>query len=204
MIGQAQPEASNGYADGWETGRQEGYQQGLLTARQEVEATVHAAAAIRLTQQLALIDTAVQALRAQADQMQQQLREDLPGLVEQICRLVIRRELQADPAQLLRIIEEALLNRQTGQDPVPETLDILLNPDDFSALMALDLPVKPEWRLMADSLLAPGECRIHSIQLDADAGCEHRLQHCLDSLKTQLNSTGETAHDATFITIDPA
>jgi flagellar assembly protein FliH len=42
---------------------------------------------------------------------------------------------------------------------------------------------------MADSRLDAGECRVHCGGQEADAGCRHRLQACMEQIGAQLLDT---------------
>lgn len=184
---------NQGFARGMEEGKQEGYQEGVrlgfedgmrkgLTegkrqARQQFDETVSP------------LDSASQAVNSFLSGYEQQRRTELLQLVEKVTRQVIRCELALQPTQLLALVEEALngLAEPAGQ------IRVQMNPEEFTRIQDT-LPEKvQEWGLCAEATLSPGECRVITEQAEIDIGCAHRLDHCMDTLKSTL--LPEQAHE---------
>ena len=164
-----------GKTQGLSEGKREGYTEGSLVGQQEGLEKFTAAA-----RPLDLLCEKVNDFTAH---IQRKQRADLLQLVEKVTRQVIRCELALQPTQLLALVEEAL----SALPSVPETLHVLVNPEEYQRIeMAAPLKVQ-EWGLKPSDTLAQGECRIVTETSELDIGCEHRLQQCMDTLSESLS-----------------
>lgn len=165
---------ATGEAAGQEQGHQAGYQDGLALGREQ---------ALEHLQNLAApLDAAASALRHTCDDYQSFLREAVVDLVDRVARQVIRCELTLRPAQILALVEETL----AALPPVKGEVEVVLNNEEYERIRALMPERASRWRLMADARLPPGECRIRTPEIEADAGCRQRLDACLDKVREQL------------------
>lgn len=165
---------TTGYQEGMKLGFEEGKQRGVVEGKQQAHQTFLAAAE-PFAQML-------QTLRDFNAHQQQQYRKELLQLVEKVARQVIRCEMELQPKQLLALVEEAL----SSLDTPPKQVQVLLNQEDFDRINDADAEKTHTWRLMADSDLARGECRIVTTTTEMDVGCEHRLQQCMTVLQQNL------------------
>ncbi|PWW00832.1 flagellar assembly protein FliH [Mangrovibacter plantisponsor] len=177
---------NQGFARGLEEGQQEGYQEGVRLGFEE-GMRKGLAEGKRLARQqfddtLSPLDNAHQAVNRFLAGFEQQRRTELLQLVEKVTRQVIRCELALQPTQLLALVEEAL----SGLAGPPGQIRVQMNPEEFTRIQDT-LPEKVlEWGLCAEATLAAGECRVITEQAEIDIGCAHRLDHCMDTLKSTL------------------
>ncbi|MXR35811.1 flagellar assembly protein FliH [Craterilacuibacter sinensis] len=163
-----------GEAAGREAGQRAGYQEGLEQGRQQALASLLALAAP--------LDAAAASLRHTCDDYQAFLREGVVDLVDRVARQVIRCELTLRPAQILVLVEETL----AALPLVKGEVEIALNSEEYERIRELAPERASQWHLLADAKLPPGECRIRTPEIEADAGCRQRLDACLDKVRTQL------------------
>lgn len=163
-----------GHQAGLSAGYEEGHQRGWQEARQEAQARFEG-----LAQPL---DKALAELtRLQAD-YQSVLRKEVVDIVAKVARQVIRCELTLQPTQLLALIDETL----AAMPPAPDGIEIYLNPEECQRIREL-APVRTQsWTLIPDARLALGECRVKVGEREADAGCNQRLNACMDQVRSQL------------------
>lgn len=167
---------AEGHADGVARGLAEGRQQGLLLARQEGLARFDS-----LAQPL---DAMLASLRqAQAD-YHAAIRKEMVELVARVARQVIRCELALQPVQLLALVDETL----AAMPPSAEVVQVFLNPEECQRIQELAPERAARWQLLADARLAPGECRVRLGDVEADAGCQQRLDACLEQVSEQLQA----------------
>jgi flagellar assembly protein FliH len=171
-----------GYDSGVERGVAEGRLQGLREGREEGQAEARAAVLARWQAHAAPVDAALAALHQAQDDYQKALRSEVVDLVAKVARQVIRAELTLQPSQLLALVEEALKT----MPPASGEIEVFFNPEDLERIRELDPARARAWKLMADSRLDAGECRVHCGGQEADAGCRHRLQACMEQIGAQL------------------
>lgn len=181
-----------GYDSGTERGLADGRLQGLQEGRDEGQAEARAAVLARWQAYVVPVDAALAALHQAQDEYQKALRSEVVDLVGKVARQVIRAELTLQPAQLLALVEESL----KSMPPATGEIEVFLNPEDLERIRDLD-PVRARaWKLMADSRLDAGECRVQCGGQEADAGCRHRLQACMEQIGAQLLDTEPPAVEA--------
>jgi len=156
-----------GHAQGLSEGMQQGRMEGRLTFDQASTPLVE------MTEQFKVFIADFEITR----------RQELLALVKKVSQQVIRCELTLNPAQLLTLAEEALANMPSDTQDV----SIHLHPDECTRIKDLVPESAAAWRLVADSSLALGECRIVTSQTELDIGCQQRLDACVDTLSEHLH-----------------
>ncbi|APD13339.1 flagellar assembly protein FliH [Pandoraea pulmonicola] len=166
----------DGLAQGFEQGEAEGAHAALDNARRAVRAEFDGLADT--------LGTALQAVRKLHADYQEARRNELIELVAKVARQVVRCELALQPGQMLALVDEAL-----GAMPATaEAPEVHLNPEECARLVALLPERASHWTLVPDAALAPGECRVKAGGHEADAGCAHRLEACMEQVGRQLNA----------------
>ncbi|WP_312816193.1 flagellar assembly protein FliH [Atlantibacter subterraneus] len=160
-----------GYADG----QRDGYAEGSLAGQREGLAA--------FTDAARPLDALCQKVNDFTAHLQRKQRDDLLQLVEKVTRQVIRCELALQPTQLLALVEEAI----NALPAVPETLHVLMNPEEFQRIQTAAPDKVNEWGLAAAAELNPGECRVVTDTSELDIGCEHRLHQCMEKLTGSLS-----------------
>ncbi|AHI82787.1 flagellar assembly protein FliH [Burkholderia thailandensis] len=183
----------DGYRDGFEHGEAEGMKQGreagfAAGAQQARDALRSEYAGIAKT-----LDAMRDAFaRVQAEYLAAR-RTELVDVVAKVAKQVIRCELTLQPSQMAALIEETLGTMPASSD-APE---VHLSPDDHERLAGL-LPERARhWRLVPDARLEAGECRVLLGGNEADAGCQHRLDACVERIGEQLPGAPDVEAAAT-------
>lgn len=144
-----------------EAARLEGFRQGLEEAR--------AQAADKLQQ----FDVLLGRLASPFEGYEEQVEEEIFALVKALTRQLVRREMRADPTQVVGIIREAVKTL-----PVVATeLNVRLHPEDAALIkdtLATHQGRRP-WKIQADPAIERGGCIVTTANTRVDAGLETRL-----------------------------
>jgi flagellar assembly protein FliH len=148
-----------------EAARQEGFTAGL--AEGQCRAAEERASE---SEQLAAL---MRALSEPLAELDRQVTDELVGLACDIARQLVRRELAAEPGQIVAVVRETLALLPIADRQVT----LQLHPDDAALVervLATDHEGMP-WRLEEDPLIACGGCRVLSGDSRIDATVESRL-----------------------------
>lgn len=174
---------AQGYEQGVTTGRDEGFRQGHNEGSALGRNEGHEEGRAKFEEAAAPLDELFQQIENAFADYQTVLRKDAVSLVERVARQVIRCELALQPVQLLSLVNETL----AAMPPVESgDIKVFLSPTEYQRIVDLAPEQASRWRLISDPGLAPGECRVKTDRAEADAGCEHRLEACIEQLETQL------------------
>lgn len=177
---------NRGFAQGLEEGKEEGYQEGLRLGFDEGVRKGRSEGKTQARQQFLEaahpLDSIIASMESFMANYEQRRREELLQLVEKVTRQVIRCELTLHPTQILTLVEEAL----SALPQQPEQVKVLLNSEEHRRISEAEPDKAAHWGLTADPDLPPGECRVITNTTEMDVGCQHRLDQCLDALKTNL------------------
>lgn len=172
------------YNEGFSTGEKDGFHAGQLKARQEAEAAL--APKLGSLEQLM-----TQLLEPIADQ-DRNLEHAMVTLVSQLAREVIQRDLLIDSSQIRQVLREALKLLPMGANNVR----IAINPQDFELVKALRERHEETWKIVEDSDLLPGGCRIETEQSRIDASVETRLAQAIKQLFEQQRENATSPPEA--------
>lgn len=142
---------------------EEGYQQGLIRARQEAEDLQR-----RLLQLIEFFEHPLQSLN-------EDIEHQLSQLAVTLAQQLVRRELKIDPGEIIGLIRESvkLLPGNT------RNISILLHPEDARLVRAaLSLDSNDEehtWKLVEDPIITRGGCEISAPPSSINATLENRL-----------------------------
>ena len=152
-------------SEGFEQGRHEG----LQAARSEVDATLHR------------MEQIIHAMAEPLEAVDEQVEGELLQLAIGIARQIIRRELQADPEQVVGVVRAALAALPSSARKV----SIQLHPEDAAIVREQLLPsdeAEQPWKLSDDPTLSRGGCIVSSESSRIDASVEKRLNSVLAEL----------------------
>lgn len=144
---------------------EEGYARGLEEGRTAGAAEV-AARAQRL-------DALLAALARPFEELDEQVEQELVRLALAIAQQLVRREIKADPGQIVAIAREALAALPVGARAVR----LHLHPEDaqlVAEVLSLGEGQRP-WELVEDPVLTRGGCRVVTESSRIDATVEARL-----------------------------
>ncbi len=142
---------------------EEGYQQGLVRARQEAEDLQR-----RLLQLIEFFEHPLQALN-------EDIEHQLSQLAVTLAQQLVRREMKIDPGEIIGLIRDSvkLLPGNT------RNISILLHPEDARLVRnALSLESNDEehtWKLVEDPMITRGGCEISAPPSSINATLENRL-----------------------------
>ncbi|NOZ52435.1 MAG: flagellar assembly protein FliH [Gammaproteobacteria bacterium] len=147
----------DGYLAGFNKGVAEGNLSGLQQASQTRDMLVR------------LLDT----LSAPLKQLDEQVEQQFVRLVMIITNQLVRRELKADPGEVISVVREALQALPVAS----RNVRVLLCPEDIGIVSGvLNVPdSNTAWEIVDDPTLARGDCRIESENSSIDATVERRL-----------------------------
>ena len=163
------------YNEGFATGEREGFHSTQLKVRQEAEEALAA--------KLASLEQLMGHLLDPIAEQDTQIERSVVHLVAHMARQVIGRELRSDSSQITQVLREALKLLPMGAD----NIRIHLNPQDFELAKALRERHEESWRLLEDSALLPGGCRIETLHSRIDATMETRIEKAVAQLFDQLH-----------------
>lgn len=176
----------DGYREGHEAGRLEGHREGLEQGRAQglrQGREQGRAEALQSFETLARpVDALLESLEQLRSDYQRAQRTEMVELVAKVARQVIRAELALQPLQLLAMVDETLTTLPATREPV----EVYLNPEELQRILELAPQRAARWTMLADPLLALGECRVRAGHHEADAGCRQRLAACIEQVGAQL------------------
>jgi flagellar assembly protein FliH len=179
------------YNEGFATGEKDGFHSGQLKARQEAEAL--------LADRMEQLEKLMRHLFEPIAEQDKQIEQGMVGLVSQISRLVIQRELSIDSSQIRQVLREALKLLPMGASNVR----IHINPQDFETVKGLRERHEETWRILEDESLLPGGCRVESEQSQIDATVETRINLAFKQLFEQQRAQATTPPEAdTLVDLD--
>jgi flagellar assembly protein FliH len=112
--------------------------------------------------------------------MDDEIEQQLVSLAFTIAKHVVRRELRADPAQVIAVIRETV-----GLLPLAQrNVRVHLHPLDAAVVRErLSEPqAERAWTLVEDPVMSRGGCRVSTDSAQIDARLETRLMSVLNSL----------------------
>lgn len=139
--------------EGFSQGRQEGLAQALAAGREQVQSMI-------------------QQLSRPLNDLDERVVDELSRLAIAIARQIVRRELRAEPGEVVAAVRQALdlLPVQNGQ------IHIYLHPEDLPLVQdALSMDDSSGWQLKPDPALTRGGCRLETRESTVDATVETRL-----------------------------
>lgn len=172
------------YNEGFSTGEKDGFHAGQLKARQDADAA--------LAPKLANLERLMMQLLEPIADQDRNLEHAMATLVCQLSREVIQRDLLIDSSQIRQVLRDALKLLPMGASNVR----IHINPQDFELVKALRERHEETWRIVEDSDLLPGGCRIETEQSRIDASVETRLSQAIKQLFEQQRENATSPPEA--------
>ena len=154
-----------GLADLQEEAYKEAFQQGLAEGREAGRAEARA--------QVERIAGMFHDLAKPFEALDQEVERELLTLAMALARQIVRRELKADPTQIIGIVREAIAALPVAARDVR----VHLHPED-AAVMRENLASTESdraWAIVEDPVMARGGCRITTATSRVDARLETRL-----------------------------
>lgn len=168
----------SGFTEGQQQGITQGFQQGLEKAEQVLQSRYAALERLsdELTGQRKILDDRQSGLAAR--------------LLEKLLLEILRVELRHSPERIKTVVREALALLDAGDQ---EVLRVYLHPDDMVWIADLADSGHLTLRLIEDSQLMQGGCRVEGVLGDVDATLESRLSAGIEHIRSVL---GDDAFDS--------
>ncbi|QIA64547.1 flagellar assembly protein H [Vibrio astriarenae] len=171
-----------GVKEGLEKGQVQGFEQGLVAGQQQgIEQGKQEGkkAFVEAAKPFALMAEKLDKLFVEQERRQ---REQVCELVKKVSQQVIRCELTLQPQQILALVEETL--ETLPSEPVG--IKVMMAQEEFSRIQEVAAEKIEQWNIVCDPTLRQGDCRIVTKNAEADAGCDQRLETCMESVKKHL------------------
>lgn len=167
-VGQIEQIHRQAYEEGHAQGLQQGRAQGRIEGLAEVQSQAQ-----RLEQVLC-------ALSKPLEQLDEDVEKELVALAIAIARQIVRREIKADPGQIIAVVREAVSALPLGA----RNIHLHLHPEDVALVKtALSLSGNDkQWRIVEDPVLARGGCQVTTDTSRIDASLDHRVAAIAASL----------------------
>lgn len=161
-----------GLADLQAEAHKEAFEQGLAEGREAGRAEVRA--------QVQRLSGMFYDLAKPFEELDADVERELLSLAMALARQIVRRELKADPTQIIGIIREAIAALPVAAREVR----VHLHPEDAAVVRENLAPTEHEraWSIIEDPVMARGGCQISSATSRIDARLETRLGGILSEL----------------------
>lgn len=156
------------FKEAYDEGYQKGRQEGMASGKGEIEYKGK------------LLAEMVDSLTHPFEQLDENVEQQLVSLSLAIARQLVRRELKADPGQVIGVVHEALAVLPVGSQEVK----VCLHPDDAVLMREAIVQAESEqnWSLVDDPSLMRGDCRILTKVSQIEATLEKRLAAVVSQL----------------------
>lgn len=166
----------------WDEGFTKGQAAGLAAAEKDIKRRTD-----ELEQRARQFDEVLKAMAAPLEQLDEDIETQLVTLAFMIARHVVRRELRADPTQVIAVVRETV-----GLLPLAQrNVRVHLHPQD--AAMVRERLAEPQaeraWTLVEDPVMSRGGCRVSTDTAQIDARLETRLNTVLNHLLGEARLT---------------
>jgi flagellar assembly protein FliH len=152
-----------------------GHEAGLAAARAETQQQLD-----RLKQQAGRIESIAQLLAQPLRELDAQVQEQLVGLALTVASQLVRRELRADPAQVIAVIRETV----TMLPASARDVRVHLHPEDAAIVRErLATPgAERAWTVVEDPVMTRGGCRVTTDTASIDARLESRMAAAISAV----------------------
>jgi flagellar assembly protein FliH len=150
----------------------EAFEQGLAEGREAGRAQVRA--------QVERLEGMFYDLAKPFEELDAEVERELLTLAMALARQIVRRELKADPTQIIGIIREAI----SALPVAAREVRVHLHPEDAAVMRQNLAPTESEraWQIVEDPVMARGGCQITTATSRVDARLETRLGAILSEL----------------------
>ncbi len=166
-----------GFEEGKKNGFEYGHKEALLNGKRTLQETVER------------LDGLMSTLNSPFKQLDDQVEREIVELIIATVRQLARREIKADPEQIVGVVREALAILPVSS----RNVQLILHPDDAALIREIYAISEKEvgWIIIEDPVLERGGCKVSTDISRVDATLESRLA----TLVTQLLG-GERNQDA--------
>ncbi|MBI1771699.1 MAG: flagellar assembly protein FliH [Burkholderiales bacterium] len=158
-----------GYKEAYERGLKDGQETAYAETMEQVQVEIHS------LQQMA------QAFSGQLHSASEQMGNELMHLALDMAQAMLKAKLDADPTVILPIVEDAIAQLASVQQPA----QILLNPEDVAMVKNQlgETLAADGWRIVPDNHMERGGCKLVTQHNLVDASYSTRWKKLLDSMQ---------------------
>ncbi len=169
------------FDEGFEQGKKEGFEYGHKEGLLSGEST--------LRESIGRIDSLINTLNRPFQKLDDQVEREIVELIIATVRQLVRREIKADPEQIVGVVREAMAILPVSS----RNVRLILHPEDAALIREIYAITEQEvgWTIVEDPALERGGCKISTDLSRVDATLESRLA----ALVTRLLG-GERNQDA--------
>ncbi|MGL6315296.1 flagellar assembly protein FliH [Vibrio sp. WXL103] len=171
-----------GVKEGVEKGQAQGFEQGLTAGQQQGIEQGMAEGKKAFLKAATPFESMTQKLEQLFVEQERRQREQVCELVQKVAQQVIRCELALQPQQILALVEETLETLPSE----PEGIKVMMAQEEFAQIQQVAGEKIKQWNIVCDPDLRQGDCRIITKTAEADAGCEQRLETCMQAVQKHL------------------
>ena len=148
---------------------EKGYNEGMSTARREIDAQL-----AQLRAKAAKLDVILNSLAKPFEELDGEVEQQLTLLALTVGKQMVRRELKTDPSQVIGVIRESV-----GRLPAAaRDVRVHLHPEDARVvreLLATPGTTERAWTIVEDPAMARGGCSVRTDVSQIDARLDSRL-----------------------------
>lgn len=156
--------------------RQQAYDEGYAQGQE----AGYAAGAQQMRTEIGQVQAVMQQLHGELNQVDAQLAQSLLDLALEVARKMSAETLQAKPEAILGVVSEAI-----GSLPhFNQHAHLVLHPEDAELVRKHmgDQLAHSSWKLMSDSRITRGGCRVETAHTRVDATVEARWKRIVESI----------------------
>ncbi len=175
-------ELQGGERRAWHDAEVAGRAAGLEAARAEIDARMQ-----HLAGTASRLELVLQTLSRPLAHLDDTIHQQIVTLAAALARGLLRRELRAEPTQIIGIVRDTVALLPASARGVR----VLLHPEDAALVREKLSTAGPEqaWSIVDDPVLSRGDCRVHTDYAQIDARVETKLNEALTLLLGDERST---------------
>jgi len=160
------------YQEGFEQGKKDGFKFGHDEALEETRGY--------LREKAQSLDMLLSTLDTPLKELDEQVERELISLTISMVRQLVRREVKADPGQIIGVVRESLMLLPVSS----RNVRLVLHPEDAKLVREIFEVSEQElvWSIVEDPVLGRGGCKVITDTSQIDATLESRLATMISTL----------------------
>ena len=178
-----------GLAEGRAEGHEEGKQAGLAEGREHGEKQGYDDARKEIDAKLDRLEHLMGELLLPIRRHEDEVETALVNLTTVLARAVVFRELTLDSSQIKSVVRRAL----AALPSTAENLRIHIHPDDETFVREVTARLESPASIIADDAILPGGCKVETRHSLVDFTVEKRFQRTVQTMLAEQSSEGDSA-----------
>ncbi|MCH8618806.1 flagellar assembly protein FliH [Undibacterium sp. TS12] len=170
--------------EGFAAGYKEAYERGLKDGQE----TAYAETMVQVEADISALKRMAQEFTDQLHSASEQMSNDLMLLAVDLASHMLKARLELDPMAILPIVEDAITQLATVQQPAK----LIVNPADAETIKNHlgETLAEDGWRVIADPLVERGGCKMETLHNRIDASYSTRWKKLLDAMQVSPDYPG--------------